>query len=301
MISVLIPVYNYNITALVLEIHKQLVIKKIAYEFICIDDNSTVFYYENLELTSVDNLKFVQLEKNIGRSKIRNLLAKMAIYDWFLFLDSDSFPVKSNFISEYLNAINDFEKKIFCGGVKYKNELPQKESILRWKVGKSREEVRFEEKLKFPNRYFFTANFIIHRSIFKNHEFDEKILKYGYEDFLFAQDLRKSKIEIIHINNPICHLEDEQTIVFIKKVKESIINLLDLSTDERMKTSNLKILSIFLSAKKYYLSLFLGCCFSIFQKKMEKNLMSLNPSLRVFDFYRLSYLCFIDRTIPIDV
>ncbi len=48
MLSILIPTYNYNIVALVSEIHRQISNTEIPFEIICLDDASTVFVAENL-------------------------------------------------------------------------------------------------------------------------------------------------------------------------------------------------------------------------------------------------------------
>ena len=103
MLSVLIPTYNYNAFLLVKEIHQQLTLGEIDFEIICLDDGSkSSINTKNEEINKFSFTSFKSLPKNIGRSAIRNLLAKKATYNWLLFLDADVIPVKSNFIKNYI-------------------------------------------------------------------------------------------------------------------------------------------------------------------------------------------------------
>ncbi len=70
-------------------------------------------------MKSIDELKnttYKVLGSNIGRSAIRNLLAKDANYDLLLFLDADVIPVKDDFISKYITAFTESTQLIFGGG-----------------------------------------------------------------------------------------------------------------------------------------------------------------------------------------
>ena len=67
MISVLIPVYNYNISTLVTEIYKQLVSVNEEFEIICIDDCSSNPFFDSSNIKLLDKVEFIKLNKNIGR------------------------------------------------------------------------------------------------------------------------------------------------------------------------------------------------------------------------------------------
>ncbi len=114
MLSILIPTYNYNIVALVSEIHRQISNTEIPFEIICLDDASTVFVAENLVVQQLQNTQYQILQTNVGRSKIRNLLAQKAQYDWLLYLDADVMPKHHDFIERYISFLND-EIKIVNG------------------------------------------------------------------------------------------------------------------------------------------------------------------------------------------
>ena len=119
MISVLIPTYKYNAYNLVAKIHQQLIKSNINFEIICLDDGSKWQHNSlNEKINTLSHSKFEILPNNIGRSAIRNLLAKKAAYDWLLFLDADVMPVKSDFIVTYYRQISK-KDSVFCGGIAY--------------------------------------------------------------------------------------------------------------------------------------------------------------------------------------
>ena len=86
MLSILIPTFNHNIVSLVKELHEQAVHEDIVFEIVCLDDASTLFVAENQTITQFSNTHYEILGNNVGRSKIRNLLAQKAKYDWLLYL-----------------------------------------------------------------------------------------------------------------------------------------------------------------------------------------------------------------------
>ncbi|WP_395048099.1 glycosyltransferase family 2 protein, partial [Flavobacterium sp.] len=125
MLSILIPTYNYNTFSLVEELKNQAIATGITFEIIVFDDGSTdeISLKENSNINTLDNCSFKISNKNIGRSAIRNLLAKTAKFENLLFLDSDTLPTHINFISEYITHINDDEKIIY-GGILYQEDKP---------------------------------------------------------------------------------------------------------------------------------------------------------------------------------
>ena len=293
MITVLIPVYNYNVTNLVKELYKQLIEENIDFEIICIDDCSSVFYSENLELTELKNVQFIQLPKNIGRSKIRNLLASKANYEWLLFLDSDVIPETNIFIKTYRNAIEAKGKVVLCGGILYEDKKPEKERFLRWAYGKKREEVDCKIREKNAYNFFLGSNFMVHKTVFNIVSFNENIVKYGYEDNLFVEDLRINNINLKQIENRVYHLGIEKNDVFLKKTQVALENLKVLNEQSFLNSECIKLLKVFNSVK--IIRPIFYFIWKKYNKKMEGNLKSENPSMRLFDIYKLSYFCYINN------
>ena len=123
MLSILIPTYNYEVVSLVNALIEQLKKQDNTFEIICFDNGSDLDVNTlNQEINKLDSCYYKSLIKNGGRSKIRNLLAQKAKYDWLLFLDADVLPVSENFTQNYFDLIIKNSIKVAFGGLKYQGE-----------------------------------------------------------------------------------------------------------------------------------------------------------------------------------
>ena len=160
MISICIPIYNFNVSPLLDELSMQMEKAEASVELILIDDCSSSEYKERNK--SVCNKhRYIELEENIGRAKIRNLFLDHAQYDHLLFLDCDSLIPNKTFLSNYLKAIKKGESSIICGGRIYDSAKPDSNKLLRWKYGIEKESLSYEERMQQPNKSFMTNNFLI--------------------------------------------------------------------------------------------------------------------------------------------
>jgi len=296
MISVLIPIFNYNVTNLVISLNDQLSEANVAFEIIGVNDASSKFISENQSLSKIENFKLINLEKNIGRSKIRNLLKDKASFDWLLYLDSDVIPANKMFIKTYLNCINSNKSKLYFGGIINKKNKPKDNEMLRWSYGRKREDVNYELRQKKPYQFFLASNFLVHKSIFNLCLFNEDIVKYGYEDFVFSEELRNNGVKITHIDNCVYHLGIDKSDVFLEKTKEAIENLHTLKHQKILEEDQMRILKVAKKTNDYNLTWFFSGVFKLFNSLFEINLMSKRPSLVIFDLYKLSYFCFLKKT-----
>jgi glycosyltransferase involved in cell wall biosynthesis len=295
MLSILIPTYDYSVVQLVKSLYEQLKDQKISFEIICFDNGSKSNSNKiNNEINNIPFCNFTSLENDVGRSKIRNLLAQKSTYDWLLFLDSDVIPCNGKFIEKYLESVNNGYKVVY-GGLKYYNNKPSKEFILRWVYGKSREEIPIEKRILKPDKYFSSANFLIDKKAFNTVSFDENLTKYGHEDTMLAIELNNINISIHQIDNPVYHLGLDENHIFIKKTKKAVENLLMLQDQKKVKPDYNKLLRSFSDVKKIKMKKIFTIFFKISSKKMEKNLVSKKPSLKIYDLYKLSYLCSISK------
>ena len=290
MISILIPTYNYNVFPLAENLQKQCEIAAVAYEIIVLDDASTdkKSFEKNSKINSLKQCSFQILDENIGRSKIRNQLAEKANYNWLLFLDADTFPSSSEFISKYLDAFSNKTSVIF-GGIDYPKNNSENFS-LRHKYGCERESLPLAERFKNPYRSFITMGFAIKKEIFRKIKFNEKLAGYGYEDSVFAYELQKNNIPIHHIDNPVIHLNLETNEDFINKSELALQNLLNFYESGAIDGNTVKILKTYLKLKNSRLLFAVSLLFRISEKKWRQNLNSPKPSLFLFDLYRLGYL-----------
>ena len=148
-IDILIPCYNWNVYEFIHKIHAlcQHEDGLNQFEIICIEDASPMLF-ANQQINGLQYVKYEKLNKNIGRSRIRNLMAKKAQYEWLLFIDADSKLSDNFFIKKYIQAIqqNDTcENIIFYGGTLYLKKQPEKDKILHWKYGTKIESKRKKE------------------------------------------------------------------------------------------------------------------------------------------------------------
>lgn len=284
MLSVLIASYNTNVVPLIKELYLQLKEAAISFEVLCLDDGSkSEFNIENKQVNELSNCSFKELKSNIGRSALRNLLASNAKYNWLLFLDADVLPASSTFISKYVQVIKNNTQGVFLGGIKYNDS--ENKDLLRWKFGKNNEEVSAEIRNKNSSNYFFTANFLIHKDIFKAIKFNETLVNYGYEDLLFSKELENNKISIIHLENEVFHLGIDENTVFIAKTKKAIKNLNFLINENLISRKDTKLSHLYFKIKPFYVVRFLSLFTGFFEKKSN-----VNSSVIFFNLFKITYL-----------
>ncbi len=292
MLSILIPVYNFNVTQLVNDLHKQVLKQQINFEILLYDDCSSIYKDKNKQLSYLQGIKYYELSENIGRSKIRNLLAKKAKYNNLLFLDCDSGISKDNYIIQYLKNTNN---KVVYGGTEYTKEPPKEKSYyLRWHYGIKREALPLKKRRKKQHISFKTNNFLIKKEIFNKIKFNENLKGYGHEDTFFSLNLQNKKIEIKHIDNPVIHLGLEKNKEFIDKTKAGILNLVKILKKYPEKKDyfiQIKLVKYFYKVKKLYFCGLLKMILKVFNKFIINNLTGKRPNLYYFDIWKLAFLC----------
>lgn len=290
MLSILVPVYNYDVTALVHALKRQCDICSIDYEiFLCDDASDESIRKNNHGVASLSHVKFMQLEKNHGRARIRNLMAREAKYESLLFMDCDSEVVKDDYIKSYLAFCGS--DKVICGGRVYSTNPPtDKKKMLRWKTGKRKEEIKAEVRNKNPYRSFMTNNFLIPKKIILANPFDENISGYGHEDTLFGFELKRKNIPVVHINNPLTHAGLEDAEEFLNKTDNATANLWFMYLSKRLTQDEMKeipLMRIYFRLKKTAGDKALRFFATAFQKNIVRNLLSENPSVFLFDMYKI--------------
>ncbi len=287
MLSILIPTKDYGCSKLVNALHKQAEQQGCPFEIIVGEDGSTPGGLKlNAELCNLPNCRIIALSHNVGRAKIRNILAQEALHKNLLFIDSDAVVERDDFIEKYIETLKTH--KVVCGGLYHDNELPWDDCTLRHKYEKRADKKRSAEiRSKNPHENFTTFNFAIRREIFCSIWFDEKIFLYGYEDTLFGHKLREHGIEVKHIDNPLLHIGLESNAVYLAKVEESIKTLLTI--DDRI--GETRLLKYANRIKKLHLTKTVALCWKIFFPAMRRNLIGKHPSLLLLNIYKLGYLC----------
>jgi hypothetical protein len=294
MLSILIPIYNCNVFPLVFELHKQCLECKIDFEILCQDDASNSnLNIENKKINGLRNCSFIENETNLAHRGNRNLLADSAKFKYLLFIDGDSNVIKNNYIRHFIDCMKDFD--VTYGGRLHPAMCPSDSQKLRWKYGKFMEDKSVENRIKSPYQSLLFNNTVIKKSCFNKVKFDEKMKKYGHDDTQLSFELSLLKVRVNHIENPVEHGDIDSNTDFSKKMKGSLENLFDLYKEKKIDVKYVKLIRLFTYLEKTKLSIIVSKLYLIFEKIIFKNLDSKNPKLWVFNFFRVGYLCGLNK------
>lgn len=228
-ISILIPVYNWDIALLVRSLVSQIEESNLVCEIIIADDASTIKNIQETNtnfITSIDksNIHYYALEKNIGRSKIRNFLFEKSQGNYLLFLDADTLPDSNLFLKKYADTIHTSSAKIVLGGISYNTVIKKDPKYTFYLyMGRKLGEISPNTRLIDPWRYVITSNILINSRIFQTFPIDNNFEAYGYEDTEWGIRLMKAS-DIVHIDNTVSHLGLETKQNLLSKVFTSTEN-----------------------------------------------------------------------------
>lgn len=289
MISICIPLYNFDAIGLISELQQQIKRCEVPCELILIDDYSQEEYRKVYRSISGTH-QYIELPQNVGRAKIRNLFLEYSNQPYLLFLDCDSIIQNPDFLKNYIQIIAE-NPDIVCGGRVYPSEKPDQEHLLRWKYGIERESKTCSERQKDPNRSFMTNNFLIKKELFQDIQFDERLTQYGHEDTLFGLELAKRGITITHIENPVLNGDIETNEEFLKKTEDGIENLVKIleftQHDPKIK-ENITLLKTF--SQIQWAKPILKPIFKLINPIIRKWLSKRGSSVSLFNLYKLGLL-----------
>ncbi|MGQ3086987.1 glycosyltransferase family 2 protein [Flavobacterium sp.] len=289
MLSVLIPTYNYDITALVNAVHRQCTGAGVAFEIIVIDDRSQPAYTaRNRNISALMHCTYIESGTNLGRTLSRKKLAETARYETLLFLDADVVPVKNDFIVKYLPFFG--YNGIVFGGYSYRSDDFSQHNVLRHKYGTYREEKIASERSKTPYSTIFSGNILVNKNIFLDNNYPDGAHLYGMDNF-FAYSLYKNNVAVNHIDNPIYHLGLESNEVFFEKCLESVRNRKKLLAEAQGIEEINSLLKHYKKLKGLGLAPLTGLFFKMVEPFLKKMILKKDPNLFCLDIYRLGYIC----------
>ena len=294
-ISLLIPVYNYDLIALVYSMKSAIGKIPEFCEILIGDDASSKEFVAKYRSLEGDGVRIISSKKNIGRAAMRNKLALEASGDYLLFLDADLALIGTaeTFLQKYITKMGDAQ--VICGGIKYLESPPgDPDKLLRWKYGVWREQRKASERNKHPYSDFSTFNVLIAKSVFSKIRFYEELKKYGHEDTLLSFQLKNAGISILHIDNNLIHEGIESNREYLDKVKLSLENLsmlYDRVTNKKEFCRVLTTLRHYRILRFVRLTLILAGFFIKYRQRMELKLETGKESKWLFVFYRMSMFC----------
>lgn len=287
MLSILIPVYNYSVYQLVIQLSEQAERTDVPYEILIADDASTSQKQtiENQKCSSLPHCRLHRFDHNKGRTYTRNFLAQQAQYEWVLFLDADVLPKSDTFLEKYIQQFNQAD--LIFGGTSYTVQKPNKKEILRWKYGKVREAKSLKERQENPYYSIISQAFLVRKTLFLQANQDLKNV-YGM-DSLFTENLKSLHADIKHIENPVIHLGLEDNRKFLEKTKKGLKSLIQFEQEGKVSLEYRPVQQAFLKLEKAKLTKVYLHFFRVFKTSIEKNLLSSHPSLFLFDLYKLYF------------
>jgi len=291
MLSIVIPTYNYNVFPLVLELKRQADNLGIQYEILVQDDVSREFIPENSQINLLENCSFSINAENLGRGKNINVLCAKSRYDYVLIMEADALPENESYLKNYAEILSKPNPDVIFGGVKYPETIPPREKLLRWKYGINRETKSLQHRLKNQYDFVFTWNLLLKKEILLRFPFPEFIQEYGYEDFIFIENLRFNSVPVTHIENNLIHHNNEESIDFIKKSERAVKNLHDLVYFHKIDPKKIRLSKLYVILEKLYLTGIAKAIYLKTKKQILTNLTSENPGLYLLDFYKLGYYC----------
>lgn len=292
-ISILIPCFNRFCAPLVKTLHDLAAATQsprhdaFNFEIIVADDKSSrVGCVEaNREINALPHCRLLEMDHNVGRAEIRNVLAQNARYEWLVFLDCDVNIPDSHFLQNYLQC--DERHEVVYGGVSLPPFGKRFHGNLRYRYEKRcLPKFSVENRLAQPYQSFRTCNFMVSKQTLLNHPFDGRIRTYGYEDVLFGKSLTAAHIPVHHIDNPVEIDDFEDNGNFMYKTEEAMQTLFRM----RDLMDGYSLITHY-SAKidRWNMRRPLLLFFRRFGKMMRKSLRGKHPSVSVYNLYRLLY------------
>ena len=164
MLSICIPVYNFDVNALVDELLAQAARVACPVEILVFDDFSQSFYRaRNRRLSQLPQVHYLEFDYNLGRSRIRNRLADFAHGEWLLFIDCDMMPETPAFLAAYADMLG--QAPVVYGGRTQGPRPKHSALLLRWRYGQKTECQKAIIRQLQPYSTFMGGNFLIEKEL----------------------------------------------------------------------------------------------------------------------------------------
>lgn len=221
MLSICIPVHNYDARPLVDELLQQATSLTGPIELLVYDGGShSEWQATNAPLAERPGVRYRSFEESAGRAQLLNRMAADASHPTLIMLDVDSQP-NADYLQNYLDYPPDVP--VVVGGRAYAATAPADPALrLHWHYGRRREALRLGRRR--PYLHFQSNNFRVGRQFFLDHPFPE-MQNYGHEDTLWGQLLAPTSTQIEYIDNPVIHLGLASTDTFIQRQRQAVATL----------------------------------------------------------------------------
>lgn len=289
-LSILIPVFDYDCTQLVADFLRKGKEEAVPLELILGDDHSeradTLAMLA--ELNQLPGVRVLRSDERLGRARNRNRMAKAARGEWLLFVDCDAAMPEAFSLKSYIEAGE--KASVVCGGLRHPDVNPCPAAMLRYKYEREADQRRAAIfRRQQPYAQLSTFSLLVRRSVFLDIRFDDACTEYGYEDTLFGAELQRRNIPVLHIDNPLLHMGLEPNAVFLRKTETAMRTLRHI--EDKMQGHS-RLLATAERLRRLHLVLLVRLGWRCTRRLLRANLLSAHPSLFVFHAYKLGYfLC----------
>lgn len=222
-LSVLIPFHRDDPRDLLRALDREAV----AIEIVILDDGSGQPDLARAVAATISAMRlpvrFVALAANVGRARGRNRLVSEARAERLLFLDADMAPDSDHFLADWLDLIADKDPAVAFGGFSLDQTPVTRQHALHRAMALRSDCLSAAERALAPEKYVFTSNLMVRRSVFDTVAFDEAFTGWGWEDVEWA--MRVSRLwPIVHADIPASHLGLDTAAVMARKYEQSAAN-----------------------------------------------------------------------------
>lgn len=289
MISILIPIYNFDCRALIDALHGQIEASGKECEIVVADDASTEQLDAIQEISLLPYVRFFQFKENQGRSKIRNFLASKAKYRYLLFIDCDAEVCSDRYLQNYIDIL---KPGICCSGgiAPYPYPVSQ-EYALNYLYN------RTVEVKHYKRGTLTTFNFIVDKEIFDKCRFNEKLVRYGHEDTILSIEIREYA-QITFLMNALIHKHLNSNAEFLSKIEAACDSMPFISTiiSNNIMRRNFRLWNSYSISRSIKMDSVIASVFLKKRDSIKKRLCSSQkPSLLLLNLYKLGYICLIMR------
>lgn len=288
-LSVLIPVYQRDVGALVRALLAQAAGWPGPVEILLFDDGSAEeFRRLNRALAALPGVRYRELPRNVGRTAIRNQLAAAARHEWLLLLDNDNQLPDARFLARYAAAHS--QAAVLIGGTSYEAAPPTDPALLlRWRYGARREARPAAVRQAAPYGQLTINNALVRTAIFRQFPLDERLSSYGHEDTKFGAELAAAGVSVLHLDNPVVHDGLEPAAVFLAKSEQAVRNLARVHRENGLGTDS-HLLQMALRLRRLGAAGLAKLALGTAAPVLRRQLLSPHPSLRALDLLKLHWL-----------
>jgi glycosyltransferase involved in cell wall biosynthesis len=288
-LSVLIPVYNRSVLALVEALTAQASQWPGPVEICVLDDGSEEVHRRiNRAVATVPNAHYRELPHNVGRAAIRNQLVASAAHEWVLLLDNTSELLDNQYLSRYAARLG--RAPVLVGGVNYAAEAPAEPDLrLRWLYGQQREARPLVQRQAAPYDQLLVNNLLLKKKLLQRFPLDEALRGYGHEDTKLGWQLAAAGVPVYHLDNPIVHAGLETATIFLEKSEQAVYNLAQLLR-ENSRSANSRLAQTASGLQRVKLAPLAQAVLGLSEPMLRRNLLGHDPSLKALDALKLLWL-----------